>query len=173
MLEEWETPINRCRFVNSGEPVDIGDRVLVAVRPPVFDNPTTRGAFDPATGVYWTVDTFATNTRERMMEADELTDDEFRDGQFLGARLVSPWHQYLDQAKWDACVNAVRGLDVAVAAGCHSPVIRGGRVEVAFELTRQLPAVEPWREFDQHDLDGWLAAAGALAEPAVAAEVRG
>jgi flavorubredoxin len=169
MMEEWETPIERCRFVNDRDPVDVGDRVLVSVRPPIFDNPTTRGVLDPTTGVYWSVDTFATNTPARMMESGELSDEEFRDGQFLGARLVSPWHQYLDQAKWDRCVDAVRSLGSEVLAGCHTPVIRGPRVDAAFELTRQLPAIEPWREFDQHDLDGWLAQAGALTEPGTAA----
>jgi flavorubredoxin len=169
MMEEWETPIGRCRFVNDRDPVDIGDRVLVSVRPPIFDNPTTRGAYDPTTGVYWSVDTFATNTSGRIMDADELSDEEFRDGQFLGGRLVSPWHQYLDQAKWDRCVAAVHSLGIEAVAGCHTPVIRGPRVDTAFELTRQLPAVEPWREFEQADLDGWLAQAGALSEPDVVA----
>jgi hypothetical protein len=115
--------------------------------------------------VYWSVDTFATNTPDRILEADELSDEEFRDGQFLGGRLVSPWHQYLDQTKWDRCVAAVHSLGSAVVAGCHTPVIRGPRVDTAFELTRRLPAVEPWREFDQNDLDGWLREAGAMAEP--------
>jgi hypothetical protein len=39
---------------------------------------------------FWSVDTFATNTAQRMLEADELADGEFRDGQFLSARLVAP-----------------------------------------------------------------------------------
>ncbi|MFC5950937.1 MBL fold metallo-hydrolase [Pseudonocardia lutea] len=165
MAEEWTTPMDRCRFVNDQEPVDIGDRVLVSVRPPVFDNPTTRGAYDPTTQVYWSVDTFATNTPHPILESDQLGDGDFRDGQLLGGRLVAPWHRYLDQSKWDRCVAAVQDLGVAVVAGCHTPVIRGPRVAEAFELTRRLPAVEPWREFDQHDLDGWMAEAGALAEP--------
>ena len=59
MAEEWMTPLDRCRFVNEGDRLDIGDRTLTAVRPPVFDNPTTRGIFDDKTGVFWSVDTFA------------------------------------------------------------------------------------------------------------------
>lgn len=168
MAEEWDTPLPRCRFVNDGDQIDAGDRVLIAARPPVFDNPTTRGLFDASTGVFWSVDTFATNTAQRMLEADELADDEFRDGQFLGARLVAPWHRYLDQNKWDRCVDAVRRLGATTIAGCHAPVLRDRRVEQAFDLLRQLPALDPWREFDQSDLDGWLADAGAFAEPVAA-----
>jgi hypothetical protein len=62
-------------------------------------------------------------------------------------------------------VDAVRRLGVTTIAGCHTPVVRGRRVEHAFELLRQLPALDPWREFDQSDLEGWLAHAGALTEP--------
>src|SRR5438552_1226219 len=43
MAEEWMTPLDRCRFLNDGERLDIGDRTLSAIRPPLFDNPTTRG----------------------------------------------------------------------------------------------------------------------------------
>ena len=56
MFEEWATPLDRCRFVNDGDTIDVGDRRLVALRPPVFDNPTTRGLFDERTGVLWSVD---------------------------------------------------------------------------------------------------------------------
>jgi flavorubredoxin len=165
MAEEWDTPLPRCRFVNDGDQIDAGDRILVAARPPVFDNPTTRGLLDSSTGIFWSVDTFATNTPDRMLEADELADDEFRDGQFLGARLVAPWHRYLDQNKWVSCVDAVHRLGATTIAGCHAPVLRGQRVEQAFDLLRQLPSLDPWREFDQSDLDGWLAHTGAFSEP--------
>lgn len=171
MAEEWMTPLPRCRFLNDGDTIDVGDRSLLAVRPPVFDNPTTRGLLDPATGVYWSVDTFATNTPHRMLEADELGDGEFRDGQLLGARLVAPWHRYLDRHKWETCLQRVRALSATTLAGCHTPLIRGPRVETAFELLRTLPALDPWREFDQSDLDGWLAHAGILDEPTSSAQV--
>jgi flavorubredoxin len=53
-------PLDRCRWVMDGESLDIGDRTLQALRPPVYDSPTTRGLYDPTTRVYWAVDTFAT-----------------------------------------------------------------------------------------------------------------
>ena len=50
----------RWRWVADGESFDVGDRTLYAVRPPIFDSPTTRGLYDPTTGVYWSSDAFAT-----------------------------------------------------------------------------------------------------------------
>jgi flavorubredoxin len=169
MFEEWVTPLERCRFLNDGEVFDAGDRRLVALRPPVFDNPTTRALFDERTGVLWSVDTFATNEPEPLAEADDLPEDEFRDGQRLGGRLVSPWHQWLDANKFRHHVDEVEALPINVVAGCHTPVIRGERIRTAFEILRELPTAEPWQEFTQHDLEQWAAAMEA-GEPALEGE---
>ena len=159
MADEWETPLNRCRFMNDGDTIDVGDRTLVAKRPPLYDNPTTRALFDPKTDVLWSVDTFATNVPTPMPEIGELSDDEFRDGQLFGGRLVSPWVGLLDAQKFRAVVDDVQRLGAEVIAGCHSPVLRGLRIAAAFDLLRQLPGVPAWAEFTQADLDMWMAAA--------------
>ena len=41
-------PPTRQRWIGDGESFDVGDRTLHAIRPPVFDSPTTRGLFDPS-----------------------------------------------------------------------------------------------------------------------------
>jgi hypothetical protein len=47
--------VDRVRWVRDGESFQAGDRTLVAVCPPFFDNPTTRGLLDTTTRVYWSV----------------------------------------------------------------------------------------------------------------------
>jgi flavorubredoxin len=158
MFEEWATPLDRCRFVNCGEVIDIGDRRIVAVRPPVFDNPTSRALFDEKTGVLWSVDTFASNMAEPLTDAADHQGEAFREGQLFGGRLVAAWHPWLDEAKFCAHVQTVQDLPIEVIAGCHTPAIRGPMIDEAFTLLRQLPLVEPWPEFTHADLEGWLAA---------------
>ncbi|MFI2434368.1 MBL fold metallo-hydrolase [Streptomyces sp. NPDC018693] len=165
MAEEWETPINRCRFMIDGDTVDVGDRTLVAKRPPLFDNPTTRALFDTKTNVLWAVDTFATNVPTPLPEIAGLSADEFRDGQFFGGRLVSPWVALLDGQKFRAVVDDVQRLDAEVVAGCHSPVLRRPRIAEAFDLLRQLPEIPAWPEFTQADLDQWMALAETSVPP--------
>jgi flavorubredoxin len=165
MAEEWETPLNRCRFMNDGDTVDVGDRTLVAKRPPLYDNPTTRALFDPKTSVLWSVDTFATNVPAPMPYIGELSDDEFRDGQFFGGRLVSPWATLLDGQKFQAVVNETQRFGAEVIAGCHSPVLSGPRITEAFDLLRQLPDVPAWPGFTQADLDSWMDAAEGTVPP--------
>jgi flavorubredoxin len=159
MADEWETPLNRCRFMNDGDTIDVGDRTLVAKRPPLYDNPTTRALFDSKTNVLWSVDTFATNVPTPVPEIGELSDDEFRDGQLFGGRLVSPWVGLVDVQKFRGVVDDVQGFGAEVIAGCHSPVLRGPRIAEAFDVLRQLPEVPAWAEFTQADLDMWMAAA--------------
>jgi flavorubredoxin len=165
MAEEWETPLNRCRFMNDGDTVDVGDRTLVAKRPPLYDNPTTRALFDPKTSVLWSVDTFATNVPAPMPYIGELSDNEFRDGQFFGGRLVSPWAALLDSQNFQAVVNETQRFGAEVIAGCHSPVLRGPRIAEAFDLLRQLPDVPAWPGFTQADLDSWMDAAEGTVPP--------
>ena len=161
LAEELTIPLDRCRFMNDGDVLDIGDRRIVAIRPPVFDSPT-RALFDERTGVFWSADTFATNVREPLSDAADLTEDAFRDGQLLGGRLVAPWHPWLDESKFCAHVQKVQDLPITVIAGGHTPAIRGPRIEEAFGLVRQFPVIKPWREFNQRTLELWMAAMTSL-----------
>lgn len=158
MAEEWDTPLPRCRFVNAGDEVDVGDRRLVTMVPPVFDNPTTRSIFDPATGVLWGCDAFATFTQAPVVDARDMGDDEFEDGEALGAGLVAPWHVWLDTAKFLAHVDSIHGLPIEVIASCHAPAIRGERIGQAFDALRRLPMAPAWAPFTHRDLEMWLSA---------------
>jgi glyoxylase-like metal-dependent hydrolase (beta-lactamase superfamily II) len=152
-------PLDRCRWVIDGEDLDIGDRTLRALRPPVYDSPTTRGLFDPTTGVYWAVDTFATPLPDPEMGVADL-DPEFWDfGLMLFALgAVSPWLSMVDPAKYDAYVDRVQGLDITTVACCHSPVIEGPLIDRAFARIRQLPSLDPPDLPDQSVLDQIVAA---------------
>lgn len=155
----FDFPLPRCRWIMDGEALDIGDRTLRALRPPVYDSPTTRGLFDPTTGVYWAVDTFATPLPDPKMGIADL-DPEFWDFGLalfaLGA--VSPWLSMVDQVKYGAYVDRVQSLDITTVACCHSPVIEGPFIERAFARVRALPAMDPPPMPDQSVLDEIVAA---------------
>lgn len=140
----FEFPLHRCRWIMDGEALDIGDRTLQALRPPVYDSPTTRGLFDPKTGVYWAVDTFATPLPDPQMAVADL-DPDFWGGAMalfaLGA--VSPWLSLVDAEKYGRYVDRVQSLDINTIACCHSPVIEGPFIERAFAHVRQLPTLDP------------------------------
>jgi flavorubredoxin len=152
-------PLERCRWVMDGESFSVGDRTLQAIRPPVFDSPTTRGLFDPTTGVYWSVDTFATPLPDPKMGIADLEPEFWQFGLTLFATgAVSPWLAWADHAKFGATVDKVQGLDITTIAGCHTPVIEGRFIQQAFDTVRGLPLVEPPPLPDQSALDQVIAA---------------
>jgi flavorubredoxin len=152
-------PLDRCRWVMGGEPLDIGDRTLHALLPPVYDSPTTRGLFDPKTGVYWSVDTFATPLPDPSAGISDLDTEFWDDGLALFALgAVSPWLSMVDTEKYGRFVDTVQHLDITTIASCHSPVIEGPYIERAFERIRQLPTIDPPVLPDQSVLDQIIAA---------------
>ena len=152
-------PIDRCRWVMDGETLDIGDRTLVAMRPPVYDSPTTRGLFDPSTGLYWSVDTFATPLPAIDAGIADLETDFWQGGLALFALgAVSPWLSMVDPGKYGKYVDGVQNLDIKTIAGCHTPVIEGEFIEAAFSWVRQLPVIDPPPMPDQSVLDQIVAA---------------
>lgn len=155
----FDFPLDRCQWVMHGDSLDVGDRTLRALRPPVFDSPTTRGLFDPTTGVYWAVDTFATPLPDPHMAIADL-DPEFWDyGMHLFALgAVSPWLTMLDTAKYGRYVDTVQDLDITTIAACHSPVIEGAFIERAFNRVRQFPTLDAPMLPDQSVLDQIVAA---------------
>ncbi len=156
-VDHGDLPLDRQRWVYDGERVPAGDRELVVVRPPVFDGPATRGLFDPSTGVYWAVDAFGSPVIEYTRYADELDPAFWTQGDLDFNRLVSPWHRFLDPARFGAEVDRVQGLAPSVLASCHGPVVRGPMVDEAFRLVRELPHLEPAAQPVQADLEAILA----------------
>ena len=155
----FEFPLHRCRWVMDGETLDIGDRQLAALRPPVYDSPTTRGLFDPTTGVYWAVDTFATPLPDPQAELADLDPEFWQEGLALFALgAVSPWLSLVDEGKYGRYVDRVQSLDITTVACCHSPVIEGALIERAFGHVRRLPSLDPPAMPDQSVLDQIIAA---------------
>jgi flavorubredoxin len=152
-------PLDRCRWIMHEESFSIGDRTLHAVRPPVYDSPTTRGLFDPKTGVYWGVDTFATPLPDPNMPVADLDPDFWRFGMTLFAfGAVSPWLAMVDHDKFGRFVDTVQRLDITTIASCHSPVLEGQLIQQAFDHIRAFPSVPPPPLPDQSILDQIIAA---------------
>jgi len=155
----FDFPLARCRWVMHQESFDVGDRTLHAVRPPVFDSPTTRGLYDPTTEVFWAVDSFATPLPDPHMGIADL-DKEFWDfGMMLFALgAVSPWLSMADPVKFGDHVDLSQNLDIKTVAACHTPVLEGEFIEQAFARIRELPTVDAPPLPDQSVLDQIVAA---------------
>ncbi len=134
----------RWRWMQDGETLDVGDRTLHLVRPPVFDSPTTRGLYDPTTGVYWASDAFGTVLPEPVRDVAALEHTPWLEGMHTIAKWVSPWLDLVDENRFQQTVDRVQSLEPQVIAGCHTPVIGPSHVGDAIAATRITPrAVVP------------------------------
>lgn len=138
-------PLERCRWVNEGESFDIGDREVLAARPPLWDSPTTRGLFDRSTGVYWGVDSFACPMAGEPMSTVEEIDPEFwpQGIAMFMYHALSPWLSLVDPVKFAAHCDQVQALGMSTIVTAHSPIITEPSIARAFEITRDLPNVTP------------------------------
>lgn len=148
-----EVPPQRWRWLGDGEHLDVGDRRLHAVRPPIFDSPTTRGLFDPTTGVYWASDAFATPMLEPVRDVTTLDDEFWVDGMAMFNTYVSPWLALVDQHRYAATVDRVAELGPTVMAGCHTPTIPTSHVARALDVARRTPTMTVPAQPDQAVLD--------------------
>lgn len=155
-------PANRMRWVGDGGSFDVGDRTLHALRPPVYDSPTTRGLFDDETGVYWASDAFATPMPAQPVDhVAELDREAWAEGIAIFAfHALSPWLSMVDPVHYQASVNRVARLDPTVIVSAHSPVISGPKLGHAFRHLGTLAETSPPAAPDQSMLETVLAGAG-------------
>jgi flavorubredoxin len=153
MGETLEVPPQRWRWLGDGEALDVGDRILRTVRPPIFDSPTTRGLYDPSTGVYWAADAFATPMLEPVRDAAELDRAFWTEGIAMFGQYVAAWLPLVDDARYQTTVDRVAALRPAVLAGCHTPAVTGARVAEAIEVTRRTPTMSVAAQPDQAVLE--------------------
>ena len=137
--EGLAVPPTRWRWLGDGDVLDAGDRTLAVVRPPLFDSPTTRGLFDPTTGVYWASDCYATPVVKGTAFVDELDPDFWTEGFTTFQLWNSPWATMLDRTRFHEACASIEALGVTTIATGHGPTIGPSQVDRAFEMLRSIP----------------------------------
>jgi len=138
--------------------LDVGDRTLSAIRPPLYDSPTTRGLFDPVTGVYWGSDCYACPVTTGTEFVDDLDPDEWAGGTGVFARWNSPWVDLVDADRYAAQCRRIEELPLRAIASTHGPTIGASDLARAHEIIRSAPTLATPPQPGQADLDAMLAA---------------
>lgn len=136
--EGFAVPPSRWRWVGDGESFDAGDRTFWAVRPPLYDSPTTRGLFDPVTGVYWASDCYATPVSKGTAFVEELDPDAWAEGFTTFQHWNSPWVSMVDPSAYAATCARIETLRPSAIATAHGPTIEASDLEQAFDLLRDV-----------------------------------
>lgn len=130
---------DRWRWVDDGDSFDAGDRTLVALRPPLYDSPTTRGLLDTRTGAYWASDCFASPVTTGTADVADLDPEQWAQGFIQMQQWNSPWAADLDLVRYARRVDALADSGISVIASCHGPAIHPSHLDEAFDLLRRVP----------------------------------
>lgn len=118
-------PPERIYLLNPGQSLDVGDRSLVAWKPPTFDAPETTALFDPKTEALFTADAFGALTTAPAEDASAIPPAELREGILRWASIDVPWLSSVDQGVFGRALEAVRRWSPRVVLGSHLPPARG------------------------------------------------
>jgi flavorubredoxin len=90
MSTTWPVPMQRAHWLNPGDSISAGDRSLTAVRPPLFDNPTTIGVYDSKSATFFSADCFGAIIPSPVQDIDEVTEVDLERGVISWASADSP-----------------------------------------------------------------------------------
>lgn len=139
----WPVPMDRVHAIRPGDRLPVGDRTLLAVAPPLFDNPMSIGFLDEATGALFSVDSFGAIIPEPTTDADEVPAEALAGGMQGWAALDSPWTQLLDRARFSQVLDGVRRLQPTTILSSHLPAASGKSIDQFLDIIETVPDAEP------------------------------
>jgi hypothetical protein len=162
-------PLDRVHLLNPGQQLDVGDRKLLGLRPPLFDNPATVGAVDSKTGALFSSDCFGAPlpSLEAALAGDvrDVSPDDLRAAQLLWAAVDSPWVHVVQAEKFRATIDPIRDLDPSTIFSTHLPAARGLN-RTLLDMLHDAPDSPPFVGPDQAALEAMLASFEPPAAPA-------
>ncbi|MEE9417156.1 MAG: MBL fold metallo-hydrolase [Acidimicrobiales bacterium] len=148
-------PPNRVRLVNPGDSLDLGDRVLHAYVPPLFDAPETTGFIDPVSNAMFSSDCFGAILPESVHTLDDLSPAELLNAQTKWTAIDTPWVTKIDRSLLNDELEAIRELDLAMILSAHLPATPNV-VEQQLAGVCAAPDAEPFTGIDHATLQSWI-----------------
>jgi flavorubredoxin len=152
----WPVPMHRVYWLNSGESIQLGDRKLTAVRPPLFDNPTTIGIYDDKSEAFFSADCFGAIIPSPAQNADDVGAGDLSQGLITWASADSPWLHMVDPGKFSQALEKIRQIAPKMIFSAHLPPARG-KTDQFLELLAKVPPSTPFVAPNQTALEQLLA----------------
>jgi glyoxylase-like metal-dependent hydrolase (beta-lactamase superfamily II) len=152
----WPVPMNRVYWLNPGDSIAVGDRELTAVRPPLFDNPTTIGIYDKKSNAFFSADFFGAIISAPVHNAEDLTATDLAQGMISWASADSPWIHMVESSRFSKALDSIRGIAPRDVFSAHLPPALGKTAQLLKSLEK-LPASTPFITPDQKALEQILA----------------
>lgn len=149
----WPLPMYRVFWLNPGDSIDAGDRKLTAVRPPLFDNPTTIGLYDDNSEAFFSADCFgALIPLPSPQNVDEVSEEALAQGMISWASGDSPWAHIVEPRLFNQTLGRIRQIAPKGIFSAHLPPALG-KTEQLLDLLTKVPASTPFVAPDQAALE--------------------
>jgi flavorubredoxin len=159
-LSSMPLPLDRVHLVNPAQSVTLADRRLLAVKPPVFDNPVTTGFVDDRTGILFSSDCFGALLPAVANDAAELDAATLSQGQVRWATIDSAWVHEVDRDAFRHTLNRFRSLQPTMICSSHLPPAPGSMLDGFLETLAMAPDTDRFVGPDQAALEAMLAGTG-------------
>lgn len=149
-------PLDRVYLLNPGQSLDVGDRMLTAVRPATYDAPETTGFYDPKSRAFFSADSFGALMSKPVENAADIAPGDLREGMVTWTTVDSPWLHSIDLNKFHDTLNRVRDMAPEVILSSHLPAARG-MTDTLLSHLAVAPTASPFIGFDQSAFEAMLA----------------
>lgn len=149
-------PMDRIYLLNPGQTIDVGDRVLTAIKPPSYDAPETTGFYDPKADAFFSSDCFGALMSEPADSAAEMGVEDLRKTMVFWATVDAPWLHTVDRTLFDKSLNRIREISPKLVLSAHLPIARDMTDNLLDNLATA-PDAEPFVGPDQKALEAMLA----------------
>lgn len=156
MSTAWQVPMDRVYWLNPEESISAGDHKLTAVRPILFDNPSTIGIYDHKLGTLFSVDSFGAFLSAPVQDADNIKGSDLTKGMTIWTKADNPWIHMLEPNKFSQRFDNIRQMNPKLILSSHLPPARR-KTEQFLETLADIPASEPWVAPNQAALEQILA----------------
>jgi glyoxylase-like metal-dependent hydrolase (beta-lactamase superfamily II) len=161
----YALPPERVYLLNPGESIDVGDRKLVAVKPPTFDAPETTGFYDRKSGAFFCADAFGAIMAEAQgHEASAIDPNRLREAQTLWATIDAPWLHTVDRSALAKLLGRVREMAPKLLLSSHLAPAPGAMLERLLTTLAAVPEAKPFVGPNQAELMRMLEAAAPRAK---------
>jgi flavorubredoxin len=155
MSSAWPIPMHRVYWLNSGDSIRVGDRDLTAVRPPLFDNPTTIGIYDNKSEVFFSADCFGAIIPSPVQNAEDVTEGDLAEGMISWGSADCPWIHMVETSVFSQALDTIRQLSPRMILSAHLPPAEG-KTEQLLEFLAKVPASTPFVSPNQRALEQML-----------------
>ena len=156
MSTAWSIPMQRVYWLNPGESISTGDRKLTAVRPPLFDNPTTIGLYDDKSEAFFSADCFGALIPSPVQNIDDVAEEDLEQGMTGWASADSPWVHMVEPEVFGRTLDTIRVIAPKIILSAHM-LPASGKTELFLKWLEKIPTSAPFITPNQAALEQILA----------------